>query len=275
MSSLDANDDMMASVGPLLSIVNQKLSGSKQADAKATAFPIAKMVEYICYNVDLADKKKSEEAKNDSFGTKVPCEEATATNDCEQSTENSQGGDNVGKSVTNSATEEEEVVVIEASSILLASIDVAEFLSSEECDSAPTSYIRSLAKILASARIDVDAEDRELLRRLKSCVAEAEYTNDDGPSVKSIKKLANLLADVDDDEVPSDDETAPFHEEEETGMSTTDLDVEEGVAGESSISTEKENSRLSVGSTKSTKAVDGERRTSSSSQRVRLGDVNN
>ena len=83
-----------------------------------------------------------------------------------------------------------------------------------------------------------------------------------------------LLADVDDDEASSDDETAPFQEEEEIGTSTSDLDVEEGLAGEGSISIEKENSRLSVGSTK-TKAVDGERRTSSSSQRVSLGDVNN
>ena len=94
--------------------------------------------------------------------------------------------------------------------------------------------------------------------------------------MKSIKKLANLLADVNDDEASSDDETAPFQEEEEIGTSTTDLDVEEGVAGEEgSSSIEKENSRLSVGSTKSTKALDGERRLSSSSQRVRLGDVNN
>ena len=64
MSSLDANDDMMASVGPLLTIVNEKLSGMKQAEVKevlAQQFPIAKMVEYVCYNVDLADKKKNEE----------------------------------------------------------------------------------------------------------------------------------------------------------------------------------------------------------------------
>ena len=197
------------------------------------------------------------------------------TNDCEQTTKKSQDCDDVGKSVTNSATVEEGMVLIEASSTLLASIDVAEFLSSEECDSAPTSYVRALAKILASASIDVDAEDRALLRRLKSCVAEAEYANDDGPTVKSIKKLANLLADVDDDEASSDDEDAPFPEEDEIGSRTTELDVEEGVSGEGSSSIEKENSRLGVSRTKSTKVVDGERRTSSSSERVSFGDVNN
>ena len=198
------------------------------------------------------------------------------TNDCEQTTKKSQDCDDVGKSVTSSATVEEGMVLIEASSTLLASIDVAEFLSSEECDSAPTSHVRALAKILASASIDVDAEDRALLRRLKSCVAEAEYANDDGPTVKSIKKLANLLADVDDDEASSDDEDAPFPEEDEIGSRTTELDVvEEGVSGEGSSSIEKENSRLGVSRTKSTKVVDGERRTSSSSERVSFGDVNN
>lgn len=157
MSSLDANDDMMASVSPLLSIVNRKLSGLKLSDLKATAFPIAKMIEYICYNVDLADKKKSEEAKNVSFEAKVMCEEAIVHGNC------TQGCDSGGKT---SNKEDVEEVVIEASSILLASIDIAEFLS-EECDSAPTFYVRVLAKILASARIDVAAEDKALLRRLR------------------------------------------------------------------------------------------------------------
>jgi hypothetical protein len=73
---------MMASVGPLLSIVNQKLSGLKQSDAKATVFQIAKMVECMLH-VDLVDKKKSEEATNDSLGTKM-CEEAITNNDCER-----------------------------------------------------------------------------------------------------------------------------------------------------------------------------------------------
>ena len=57
----------------------------------------------------------------------------------------------------------------------------------------------------------------EVLRRRKSCVGEAEYANDDGPTVKSIKKLANLLADVDDDKVSSDDDLALLHDEEEIG----------------------------------------------------------
>jgi hypothetical protein len=271
MSSLDANDDMMASVGPLLSIVNKKLSGLKPSDVKAAGFPIAKMIEYICYNVDLADKKKSEESMNVSFVMKVTCEEGITHHYCGSETmENSQRCDSGGNT---SNTEDGEEVVIEASSILLASIDIAEFLS-EECDSAPLFFVRVLAKILASARIDVAAEDNALLRRLKSCLGEAEYANDDGPTVKSIKKLADLLVDVDDEGASSDDETDPFKEDEST-VSRSDVNFDGKETSETRGSVEKENSRLSVGSSKSMKSADGERRMSSSSLRVRLADVNN
>ncbi len=197
------------------------------------------------------------------------------TNDCKQTTKKLQDCNDMGKLVTNSATVEEGMVLIETSSTLLALIDVARFLSLEECDLAPTSYIRALAKILASTRINVNAMDRALLRRLKSCIAKAEYANDDGPTVKSIKKLTNLLADVDNDKALSDDEDALFPEEDKIGSPTTELNVKEGVLGEGSSSIKKENSCLGVSRTKSTKVVDGERRTSSSSERVSLGDVNN
>jgi hypothetical protein len=197
------------------------------------------------------------------------------TNDCKQMTTKSQDCDDVVKLVTNSATVEEGMVLIKASSTLLASIDVAKFLSSEECDSAPTSYVRALAKILASTRIDVNAKDRALLRRLKSCIAEAKYANNDGPTVKSIKKLANLLADMDNEEASSNDEDAPFSEKEKIGSRTAELDVKEGVSGEGSSSIEKENSHLGMSRTKSMKVVDGERRTLSSFECVSLGDVNN
>ena len=272
MSSLDANDDMMASVGPLLTIVNEKLSGMKQAEVKevlAQQFPIAKMVEYVCYNVDLADKKKNEETKSNEEAKK---DEEVATVNGEQSlaTPAAEGDeDAANKEDDNDENDkkEEDEVVIEASSTLLASIDVAEFLA-EECDSAPIFYVRALAKILGSACIDVAVEDKALLRRLKSNVGEAEYANDDGPAVKSIKKLADLLVDVSDQ--ASDDEESVVssgeeNEEEEATEEPGDVDV----------SIEKENPRLSVGgSIKSTKTAGEERKVSSSSQRASLGNVN-
>lgn len=250
MSSLDANDDMMASVGPLLSIVNDKLSGLKQAEVKdvlAQQFPIAKMVEYVCYNVDLADKKKNEEAEKKTTNADGE-EEATMANGEQAETDREEAAKD-----EEDVNSEENEVVIEASSTLLASIDIAAFLS-EECDSAPTPYTRALAKVLASASIDVDAEDKTLLRRLKSNVGEAEYANDDGPTVKSIRKLAELLGDV-EDRASSDEESVSDEEEEAE---------EEEADGGADISMGKENTRLSLGSVKSTR---------SRSSRVSLADV--
>lgn len=68
VESRNANDHiMMASIGPLLSIMNRKLAGMmlQQAMGKALMaekWPIAKMVECICFTVDLADKKKNDES---------------------------------------------------------------------------------------------------------------------------------------------------------------------------------------------------------------------
>mmetsp|Transcript_17817 Transcript_17817/g.38497 ORF Transcript_17817/g.38497 Transcript_17817/m.38497 type:complete len:1137 (-) Transcript_17817:266-3676(-) len=278
MSSLDANDDMMASVGPLLSIVNDKLSGMKKEAAKEAMtqkWPIAKMVEYVCYTVDLADKKKTEETCTNNVANK---DEVSTVNGEQEVANKSEEDEDVekAKDEVNKNVEEE---IVEASSTLLASIDIAEFLS-EECDSAPTLYNRALAKILASACIDVNAEDKALLRRLKSNVGEAEYANDDGPTVKSIKKLANVLVDVEDHDGASDEESVLSEE----SVQNADVDEEEEHACEEQSkspiekndSLEKENPRLSVGSIKSTKqnslADGGDRR--SSHHRASLADVN-
>ncbi|KAL7535040.1 hypothetical protein ACHAXR_006229 [Thalassiosira sp. AJA248-18] len=284
MSSLDANDDMMACVGPLLSIVNEKLSGSVKSASSGKAmmaqWPVAKMIEYVCYNVDLADKKKNEEteskkAKKNEVETVVDGEQTVG----ETGEDPVEGGneavkeDEIDDSNNIVEDEEEEVEVIEASSTLLASIDIAEFLS-EQCDDAPNFYNRALAKILASACIDIESEDKALLRRLKSNVNEAEYANDDGPTVKSIKKLADVLVDVEDH--VSDDEVS-VSSEESVHNAGDDHEKEEEVAeeehtlAEKNDSTEKENPRLSMGSVKSVKSsAEGER----ALPRMSLADVN-
>lgn len=266
MSSLDANDDMMSSIGPLLAILNQKLTGLKETDAKVKTFPIAKMVEYISYNVDLADKKKNEDTKkNESFWTKK-CDETTTVIDSEQTVTN-----------CNSTTEEDVTVVIEASSILLAAIEISEFLS-EDCDTAPIFFVRALAKILASARIDVETEDKELLRRLKSSVCEAEYANDDGPTVKSIKKLVSLLANVNDEEdAPSDNVAGQVDKEENMSDNDHNDKADDSISLRDIVRVEKENHSLcgAVEEFDVTKIMEHEQRTSPPSlQRVSLADVN-
>lgn len=256
MSSLDANDAIMASVGPLLTIVNGKLEGKKQAKA-LNQWPVAKMVEYICYNVDLADKQKKEERADEP-------EQAEQVGDGSHAVKEEVEGDDQVEVIA----EKDDDTVVEASSTLLASIDIAEFLS-EEGASAPTYYNRALAKMLGSASIDVDAEDTTLLSRLKSQVAEAEYSTDDGPTVNQIKKLLTLLADVadveEDERSYSSEDTSGEREEEE--QEELELDEEsvhytitdkEDFSRDESFTTatfeeniEKENARLSMGSMQS------------------------
>lgn len=283
MSSLDANDAIMASVGPLLAIVNGKLEGKKQAKA-LNQWPIAKMVEYICYNVDLADKKKQEESAD---GT-----EQSQVDDSSQVKEEVEGDHPIEE-----ITEDEETVV-EASSTLLASIDIAEFLA-EEGASAPTYYNRALAKMLGSASIDVEAEDTTLLSRLKSQVAEAEYSTDDGPTVNQIKKLLIVLADVadfeEDEQSYSSEDSSGEHEDDDEVEQEEKVDEEsvatakKDLSGDESFTTatfeeniEKENVRLSMGSMKSPRlsmgsmksAIEHESEEETRLKRVSLGAIN-
>ena len=242
MSCLEANDTMMASVGPLLEIINFKMEGMKQKKA-LEQWPISKMVDFICYIVDIADKtKKSEESAK------------------EEEDENDVQPPEIG-----SLVEEQEKSIIEASSILLASIDIAEYLAEFSCQ-IPAFYTRAVAKILGSASIDVSNEDKALLKRLKTQVAEAEYSIDDNASLAAIRKLSKLLESVYDDA-------------DEGEASERDKEVEEEIIETLEKTTltdenvEKENPRLSTGTVGSQISSKSRGRESTSS-RVSLGSVN-
>ena len=245
MSSLDANDAMMASIGPLLEIVNFKMEGMKQKKA-LEQWPISKMVDFICYIVDIADKtKKSEES------VKVEADE----NDVQPP--------EICSLVEGVISEEKEKSIVEASSTLLASIDIAEYLAEFSCQ-IPAFYTRAVAKILGSASIDVSNEDNALLKRLKTQVAEAEYSIDDNASLTAIRKLSKLLEAVDD-------------KADEGEASESDKEVEEEIAETLERTTltdvEKENPRLSTGTVGSQISSKSRGRESTSS-RVSLGSVN-
>jgi hypothetical protein len=247
MSSLDANDAIMASVGPLLEIVNFKMEGMKQKKA-LEQWPISKMVEYICYIVDMADKTKKSENKADA--------NEEPENDMMEPTEtDSLAGED--------AKEKEDKNIVEASSTLLASIDIAEYLA-ESSSGIPAFYTRAVAKILGSASIDVGAEDKSLLKRLKAQVTEAEYSIDDGPSLTAIRKLSKVLEHV-DDEAEEDDASASEDEETE--------EIAETMEKVSLMDREKENPRLSTGTVGSQLSSKSRGRESTSS-RVSLGSVN-
>lgn len=243
MSCLDANDAIMASVGPLLEIVNFKMEGMKQKKA-LEQWPISKMIEYICYIVDIVDKTKKSEEKADEDEPENDLMEPTETGSLTDETNK----DKVDKNI------------IEASSILLASIDIAEYLA-EFSSHIPAFYTRAVAKILGSASIDISSEDKALLKRLKTQVTEAEYSIDDGPSLTAIKKLSKLLETVDEE---ADEEEASASEDEAEDIAATLEKV--------TLDLEKENPRLSTGTVVS--QVSSKDRRESSTSRVSLGSVN-
>lgn len=246
MSSLDANDAIMASVGPLLEIVNFKMEGMKQKKA-LEQWPISKMVEYICYIVDIADKTKKSEGK---------AEEDEPENDLMEPTE-------TGSLADEETMDKGEKNIIEASSTLLASIDIAEYLA-EFSSHIPAFYTRAVAKILGSASIDISTEDKALLKRLKTQVTEAEYSIDDSPSLTAIRKLSKVLESVDDE---ADDEEASASEDED------EADISQTMEKVKLVDTEKENPRLSIGTVASQVSSKSRGRESTSS-RVSLGSVN-
>lgn len=88
------------------------------------------MVECVCYTADLVDKRKDQEG----IGGVAKDGEETETVNCQQT-------------IAGSAKD-----LVEA---LLASLDIAEYLSEESTDSVPTFLVRALANILGSSRIDV------------------------------------------------------------------------------------------------------------------------
>ena len=140
------------------------------------------------------------------------------------------------------------------------------------CDTAPIFFVRALAKILASARIDVEAEDKALMRRLKSSVGEAEYANDDGPTVKSIKKLVSRLANVNDEE----DVAGQVNKEEYMLDNDHNDKADDSILLHDIVSVEKENHSLcdAVDEFDLAKVMEDEQRTSASLHRVSLADVN-
>ena len=249
MSCLDANDAIMASVGPLLEIVHFKMEGMKQKKA-LEQWPVAKMVEYICYIVDIADKTKKSEEKADS------------TEMDENDVEPTEAGSVVDE-MTEGANEKNHI--IEASSTLLASIDIAEYLA-EFSSHIPAWYTRAISKILGSASIDVTTEDMALLKRLKTQVTEAEYSIDDGPSLTAIRKLSKVLEHIDEEADENEASAIEDDEEEEEEIAETLEKVK-------LVDSEKENPRLSTGTVGSQISSKSRGRESMSS-RVSLGSVN-
>lgn len=175
--------------------------------------------------VDLADKKENQDCQG-------KCESAEGLLVNHSSIIDGETQEEViEKSVSR---DDDDISNVEASSTLLASIAIAEFLS-KEGDSSPTFYVRALAKILSNVCIDVEAEDASLLVQLKAHVAEAEYAvNEDGPTAKNLRKIMDALVGIED--IRSDDEDVSSSEEEEEEESEGEVEKENSLRSKSSKS---------------------------------------
>ena len=167
-------------IKPLLSIVSEKLSKKKRGK-KATAWPIAKMVEYVCSNIDLGEEeaKKMEGARHSHDGEK----------------------------------EEEDNSPCKPSSTLLASIAIAEFLT-ESSVGCTTTYLRAICKIVGGADIILEEEPFENLSILKKSMDEAAMVVTDSTSIRSLETLVELL-----DEIPDEEEEEEEDEEDDNEAS--------------------------------------------------------
>lgn len=192
IKSKEGRTALINCIKPLLSIVSEKQSKKKKGK-KATAWPIAKMVEYVCSNIDLGE----EEAKKMKA---------------------SKGGRDDEKEVG-------ETGPAKASSTLLASIAISKFLT-ESCDGCTTTYLRAICKIIGGADIILEEEPFESLSILKKSMDEAAMIVTDSTSIRSLETLLELLEEVPDDEEEDEDD-----DEEEDDEIDYEVENEASVEG--------------------------------------------
>jgi hypothetical protein len=219
---------LMNSIRPLLSIVNDRLSVKKNGRKVAvSAWPIAKMVEFVCSIVDLGEQ---EEAKKTAAE-----KEAAAEGDA---------GDKQGEQDND---DEENEASNDPSSTLSASIAIAGFLA-EQSENCGTTYLRALAKVLGGADIILEEERYDDLSTLKRSMDELAMAISDNPAIRSLETLHELLEDVeseDEDGEEEDEESVlsefaekmtlrnaddidPADEEEEEENVTVEVEMDEG-----------------------------------------------
>lgn len=170
----------MSCIKPLLSIVGEKQSKKKRGK-KATAWPIAKMVEYVCSNVDIGEDEETRKI------------EAAKGNDVDEKEEKE----------TNPST---------PSSTLLASIAISEFLT-ESSVGCTTTYLRAICKIIGGADIILEEEPHESLSILKKSMDEAAMVVTDNTSIRSLETLLELLEEVPDEEEEDEDDEDELDDE--------------------------------------------------------------
>jgi len=195
-------DILMASIEPLLGLVYKENYSLITSDGcgkkKKITWPIAKMMEYICETVEVG--------------------------------KNNHNSGNKGKAKGDPAKKENDDKILhnEPSATLLMAIAISKFLI-KEGDNIQTSHLRSLSKILGSTYIDVETEERALLRVLKGNVDELAMIVTDDLAIRSLETVVCILDDVimDDDCSDNGERNTDISVENDDSCSECDTELEE------------------------------------------------
>lgn len=210
-------DALMQSILPLLGLVHEK-QRQKKKPRGTKAMPILKMVEYICSTVDvgrgvaedaLVGERNQPDAAMDTAETVAPA-------------------------------------VLESSTSLMASVQIAIFLS-KESENLGTTFLRALCKLLGSADLDLEREIPKDLSQLKQLMEDLDEAISDATCVRALTQLIDVLAPVEVLEEDEDEESESSEEHEGLSEAFEKFDIC-GEGGVVSPIVDKENAeRVSLG----------------------------
>ena len=170
---------MMSSIKPMLELIHTKMS-KRVRGKRAFAWPIAKMIEYICNNVEEGEQQYVNRHRN---------------------SEENPNDDNIEKETIE---EEDQVDDLEPSPFLLLAIAIAEFLVDHGAD-LPVRFLRILCKILDGINLELESESVEHLNLLTTKMDELSLVITDSSSLRSLESMFELLSsDRDDEEMKRD-----------------------------------------------------------------------
>lgn len=230
--SRKGRDTLMASIKPVLSIVckrkHQRVRGKR-----AYVWPIIRMIEYICNNVERAEDQAMEE------------KEAASKQPEEGETEKQDSGHEEKTRDDVSAT----------SPVLLLSISISEFLT-ENASDLTLSFMRSLCKILHGVNLDLESENIDSLNQLVKNMDDLSMIITDASAIRSLEKLLDMLSKIPSldemamDEIPRREDVPAFHSNFDTEVNqrkrsivSTDMHNLQGQEGNSNEDVDNSESR--------------------------------
>ena len=161
---------MMSSIKHMLELIHTKMS-KRVRGRRAFAWPIVKMIEYVCNNVEEGEEQFANRDRNSQ----------------ENPTD-----DNVEKEIME---EEDQVDDLEPSPILLLAIAISEFLVENGSD-LPVRFLRILCKVLNGIDLDLESESIQHLNLLTTKMDELSLVITDSSSLRSLESMFEVLSEI-------------------------------------------------------------------------------